>query len=215
MTISEPTTLLTDYLFAAVALLPGVRLWNRAPASGWPPRRLWAAAFLVGAAGAAAGGTVHGFRSSLLPPLRELLWTGGLMAGVLSGALLAWGAASHALAGATRTLVRTAVAVVLLAALGLLASEPLTRHAVWAGAALIAALVALVVASARRSGSFAAAAALGLAIAGAGLLVQHARLALHPDFNHNDLCHVLLIAALFPFYRAGQAIGEIGEVPCP
>jgi hypothetical protein len=45
-------------------------------------------------------------------------------------------------------------------------------------------------------------------LASAGLVVQDAGLGLHTHFNHNDLCHVLLTAALWPFYRAGRAMGE-------
>jgi Family of unknown function (DUF6962) len=208
VTISEPSTLLTDYLLSGVALVLGVRLWKVAPPSGSTPGRLWAGAFLVGAAAAVAGGTVHGFRASLPPPLHHVLWTGCLMAGALSGALLVGGAASQALRATAHRLVRAAGAVVLIAALGLLASEPLTHYAVWTGAVWIVSLLVLVALSARKNPSFAAAVALGLALAGAGLMVQAAGLGLHTHFNHNDLCHVLLTAALWPFYRAGRAMSE-------
>jgi hypothetical protein len=208
LTISEPSTLVTDYLLSGVALVLGVRLWNLAPLSDWTPTRLWSAAFVVGAAGAAAGGTVHGFRASLTPPLEHVLWTGCLMAGVLSGALLVGGAASYALRGTAHRVVRAAGAAVLIAALGLLASEPLTRYAVWAGGGWIVSLLALVAWIAPKNAAFAAAVVLGLALAGAGLVVQHAGVGLSAHFNHNDLSHVLLTAALGPFYRAGRAMGE-------
>ena len=48
MTISEPSTLLTDYLLAAVAFALGARLWAGAATAAAIARRLWAAAFLTG-----------------------------------------------------------------------------------------------------------------------------------------------------------------------
>ena len=203
MTISEPSTLLTDYLLAAVAFALGARLWVGAATAAAGARRLWAAAFLAGGAAAAAGGTVHGFRTSLAPSLEKALWSGCLMAAALAGALLVAGAACHVLQGAGRSSVLVGVTLVLIVQLGVLFVEPVTRHAVWAGAFWIAALLALVASSAAGRGALLAPLALGLALVGAGLVVQRAGWGLHAHFNHNDVAHVLMTAALWPFYRAG------------
>jgi hypothetical protein len=207
VTISEPSTLLTDYLLAAVAVALGGRLWAGA-AKDALARRLWAAAFLVGAAAAAAGGTVHGFRASLGPSLEKALWTGCLMAAALAGALLVAGASCHVLRGAGRTSVLVGAALVLAVQLGVLFVEPATRHAVWAGAFWIVALLALVASSASGRDALLAPIALGLALVGAGLVVQRAGWGLHASFNHNDLAHVLMTVALWPFYRAGLRVGK-------
>ncbi len=206
MAISEPSTLLTDCLLAAVAFVLGVRLWAGVPGDTLA-RRLWAAAFLVGAAAAAAGGTVHGFRASLPDPLEAALWTGCLMAAALCGALLVAGASCHVLQGAPRRLALVAVALVLIAELGLLFAAPLTRYAVWAGAFWIVSLLALVAGSASARAALLAPMALGLALVGAGLVVQRAGCGLHAHFNHNDVAHVLMTVALWPFYRAGVLLG--------
>jgi len=206
VTISEPSTLLTDCLLAAVAFALGVRLWAGVPGETLA-RRLWAAAFLVGAAAAAAGGTVHGFRASLPDPLEAALWTGCLMAAALCGALLVAGTSCHVLQGAPRKLALVAVALVLIAELGLLFAAPLTRYAVWAGAFWIVSLLALVAGSASARAALLAPMALGLALVGAGLVVQRAGWGLHPHFNHNDVAHVLMTVALWPFYRAGSLLG--------
>ena len=89
MNVSEPATLATDYALAMVAGVLGVRLARGAP-SGADGRRLWAAAFVAGAAAALAGGTVHGFRASLLPAVCEGLWGACLVGvGVADGLVLA------------------------------------------------------------------------------------------------------------------------------
>jgi len=46
----------------------------------------------------------------------------------------------------------------------------------------------------------------GVAVAVAGALVQALRLAPHPGFNHNDLYHVIQIAAMWLFYRGAQRL---------
>jgi len=200
--ISEPSTLLTDYLLAAVALALGARLWAGA-APGALARRLWAAAFLAGAAAAVAGGTVHGFRASLAPSLEKSLWSGCLMAAAAAGALLVAGASCHVLQGAGRSGVLVGAALVLIVQLGVLFVEPVTRHAVWAGAFWIVALLALVALSAAGRRALLAPMALGLALVAAGLVVQRAGWGLHGSFNNNDVAHVLMTIALWPFYRAG------------
>jgi hypothetical protein len=205
--ISEPSTLLTDCLLAAVAFVLGARLWAGVPGDTLA-RRLWAAAFLVGAAAAAAGGTVHGLRASLPAPLEAGLWTGCLMAAALCGALLVAGASCHVLEGAARKLALVMVALVLAAELGLLFAAPLTRYAVWAGAFWIMSLLALVAGSASARAMLAAPMALGLALVGAGLVVQRAGWGLHAHFNQNDVAHVLMTVALWPFYRAGRSMGN-------
>ena len=207
MAISEPSTLLTDCLLAAVAFVLGVRLWAGVPGDTLA-RRLWAAAFLVGAAAAAAGGAVHGFRASLPDPLEAALWTGCLMAAALCGALLVAGASCHVLEGAPRKRALVVVALVLIAELGLLFAAPLTRYAVWAGAFWIVSLLALVAGSASGRTALLAPMAFGLALVGAGLVVQRAGWGLHAHFNHNDVAHVLMTVALWPFYRAGRSMGN-------
>ncbi len=200
MSISEPSTLLSDYLLAAVAIGLGVRL--AAAAAGSRARQLWSVAFVVGACAALAGGTIHGFSAWLDPLVRAWLWQCALLGSALAGALLLAGAALHTLRG---NLLRLALAIVvakLAVELAVIAGSGLTRDALWAGAATIVLLLALTLLRARTDPAPLGWLLLGLALAAAGLAVQAARLTLHAHFNHNDLCHVFLTAALWPFYRA-------------
>ena len=199
MPISEPTTLLTDYLLAAVAIGLGARL--AAAATGSRPRQLWAIAFVVGGVAALAGGTVHGLRAVLDPLLTAWLWQCALLGSALAGALLLAGAVLNAMRGVAQQLALAAIAAALALALGRIASSGLARDAVWAGTASIVLLLALALWRSRADRESLGWLVLGLALAAAGLAVQAARLTLHPQFNHNDACHVLLTAALWPFYR--------------
>ena len=61
MRITEPTTMLTDYALAALAVWLGGRLLRNGRDGGETSRVLWAVSFLGVALAAAAGGTSHGF----------------------------------------------------------------------------------------------------------------------------------------------------------
>jgi hypothetical protein len=201
--ISEPTTLLTDYLLAAVALWLAARLAASSSRAGSWAQALWGVAFVLGAAAAFAGGTVHGFRSALGPFARALLWQWALLGSALAGTLLLAGAAIHALRGRMLRLALGVVAAKLAVELVVISRAGLTRDAVWSGAVSIVLLLALTLLRARTDPAPLRWLVLGLVLAGAGLAVQAARPTLHPYFNHNDACHVLLTAALWPIYRAG------------
>ena len=206
MSISEPSSLLTDYVLGAVALAFAVRL-AAAPARGdRTARSWWAAAFALGTLAALAGGTVHGFVAWLPPGWRAALWATTLMSTALAGTLLLAGAARYALRGIPRSLTLTAAAAALAVELGLLWCEPHTRHVVSAGALKIGWLLALLAWKARGSRGALAPVVLGLATAATALAVQRAGLSLNAHFNHNDLAHVLLTAALWPFYRAALCL---------
>jgi hypothetical protein len=201
--ISEPITLLTDYLLGAVAFWLAARLAAASSRTGSWPQALWAVAFALGAVAAFAGGTFHGFRTSLGPFAGALLWQCALLGGALAGTLLVAGAAIHVLRGRA---LRVALGVLVAKAaleLVLISRAGLTRDAVWSGVVSIVMLLALALLRVREDRATLGRLLLGLAMGGAALAVQAARLSLHPHFNHNDLCHVLLTAALWPFYRAG------------
>jgi len=52
----------------------------------------------------------------------------------------------------------------------------------------------------------------GLATLG-GLVIQQAKLAPHPDFNHNDLYHCIQTVAMYLFYRSAKAVHNVGQKP--
>jgi hypothetical protein len=179
--MNEPVTALTDYALAAVAAVLGVRLLQS--------NRFWALAFLALALAALLGGTWHGFWQS------DLLWKATtLSVGVASFGMVA----GSALATTQGALLRF---IVVLAGLKLVAySLWMLRHDdfVWvivdSGSAL--AIVGLLYL--RRCNGWMLA---GVGISILGGAVQASALALHPNFNHNDLYHLIQIAALVAFYR--------------
>ena len=206
MSISEPSTLLTDYLLAAAAFWLAARLAAASSGTGSRAQALWAVAFALGAVAALAGGTVHGFRSWLGPFTGALLWQCALLGSALAGTLLVAGSALVALRGRALRLALGVLAGKLAVELAMISRAGFTRDALWAGAVSIVLLLALTLLRARTDPAPLRWLLLGLVLAGAGLAAQAARLSLHAHFNHNDVCHVLLAAALWPIYRAGLSL---------
>ena len=197
--ISEPMTLATDYLLAAVTAAAGV-LTLRA-AHGQASRRGWAAAFMALALGAALGGSHHGFRF-------EPLWLPTLMViGVASAAMLAGSAFATARGG-----LRTGLIVLALAKLALFwAWVWRDDRFIWvvADTGVAFALVALLHALRwRQRGSGAILAGVALSVV-AGL-AQASGIDLHRHFNHNDLYHLIQLVAILAYYRGARQLTDFG-----
>ena len=95
MQITEPMTLLTDYILAVGSLFFAVRLKATIQIQRQTCRKLWGLAFLFAAAAALLGGTYHGFSFYLGEFLNPALWNStvyfiGLASGLMiSGTLTA------------------------------------------------------------------------------------------------------------------------------
>ncbi len=200
MNISEPATLLTDYLMAGLALAWFMRLAGQRSGAALGS---WRSAFLLLALSSFLGGTYHGFQAMLPPPVPDSLWRATLASAALASLFLmkagvcqfgtrgrrAWTGLAYAKAG-------TALAV------GQAWPDFLV---VLADFALSVAVVAALAFPHLRAGWNAAAKFL----AGTGLFVlggtvQALGLAPHPAFNHNDLFHVIQILGNFMFYLCAR-----------
>ena len=179
--MSEPVTMLTDYALGAVSAWLGMRLFKFS--------KYWAGAFLALALAAFLGGTWHGFVQS------GLLW---------KATLLCVGLASFAMvAGSARLTTQGVLAGVLMtfAALKLAAySAWMLFHDqfIWVIVDTGSALAAVAALHLWRFNGWMLA---GVGASVAAALAQAGGLALHRHFNHNDLYHVVQIAAMLLFYR--------------
>jgi len=209
MHLSEPSTLVSNWVLAAVAVGLGVRLYRAGAGEELRARRLWAAAFLAGAAAALSGGIVHGFAASLTPVSHTALWKTVLVGvGVASGLILA-GTVLATLTGALRGALLAAAAGQLAVYLALVSRSDDVRLAVWNGAVTILAVLALALATTGHDPRRLAWILVALGLSAAGLAAQRAGIVI-AFLDHNDVCHVLQTAALWPFYRAGLRLQDRG-----
>jgi hypothetical protein len=197
--ISEPMTLATDYLLAAVTAVLGIRILRAT--GGQSSRRFWGIAFLALALGAALGGTHHGFEL-------DALWKPTVLAiGLASCGMVAGSAFAT-----TRGRLRQALLGLALAKLAAFCFWTWRDDRfIWvvADTGLAFAIVALLHAfHARAPASRAILAGVGLSVAAGA--VQASGIDLHRHFNHNDLYHVVQIAAMLCYYRGVRRLADRG-----
>ena len=179
--MSEPTTVVTDYVLGAVSIFLSLRLVDAS--------RFWALAFFALGLGALLGGTWHGFWQ------HDLLW---------KATTLSVGGASFGMVAGSADAVTTGK---LRAGLIAFASVKLFAYAawmlyhddfIWVVADTASALLIVAILHAWRFNGWILS---GVAVSVLAGLAQASGFALHQRFNHNDLYHVLQIAAMFLFYR--------------
>ena len=191
--MSEPTTVLTDYALAAVSIFLGLKLIEKS--------KLWAVAFLALALGALLGGTWHGFWQS------DLLWKATtLSVGVASFGMVAGSASAVTTGGLRSALIAFALVKLIAYAAWMLYHDDF----IWVVADTASALLIVAILHAWRFSGWILA---GVAVSVLAGLAQASGFALHARFNHNDLYHVLQIAAMFLLYRGVRAYASDGRRP--
>jgi hypothetical protein len=189
--ITEPSTMLTDYALAGVTGWLAWRLCRRVESQ--VSRIGWIVAFAALALTALLGGTYHGFR---LPVWKATVF----LAGLISFAMVA-GSAIATTAG----LVRNAILV--------LAGVKLVLYEAWmrshddyvyviadTGAALAVVAVLQAWSLARRGDAASRWILAGVGVSLVAAAVQASGFDLHRHLNHNDLYHLIQIAAMGLFY---------------
>jgi hypothetical protein len=200
--MNEPTTVLTDYLLASLALVLAWRL-SRSSSHPTAPRALWGASFLVLAIAALVGGTWHGIPPDAAPALRRLLWSFTYVAIGLADLFTLAGATLVALAGGRRLVVLALLTGRFLVSVALILERRDFRDVAFEYAVTLLLLLAFGVDLARRGERSARFVLGGVLVSFAGGLAQSLRLDLHPRFNHNDLFHLVQMAGLWLLFRAG------------
>jgi hypothetical protein len=205
--MSEPTTVLTDILLAALAFVLARRLL-RASAPRSRARSLWAASFFALAGAAVTGGTRHGIPPDVLPWLRYHLWSITYIAVGLADLLILAGAAWAALGRGPRRVALVLLAGRFLAYTALILARREFRYVAYEYALTLLLLAAFGLDLWRRREPPARFVLAGALVSFAGGLVQALRLGPHPQFNHNDLFHVIQMCGIALLFRAGLLLRD-------
>jgi hypothetical protein len=209
VTITEPMTLLTDYLLAGLVAWFALCLYGEGRRGGERSIRLWSAAFGASALAALTGGTVHGFTLYLGPAATAALWKLTVYLVGLAGLFLLSGAAYSVLQGSARRLLLAAAFFKFLVYAVWMIDHSDFRFVIYdyAPSLLVVFLLQFYVAY---RGSFAPAAwtGSGILFSFAAAAVQASGVDLHEYFNHNDLYHVVQMAAFYLLYRGGLLLRD-------
>lgn len=202
MRIHEPMTLLTDYMLGALCVILAIRLLRHGPHTS---RKPWAAAFGACAGAALLGGTYHGFLHWLDEQVSDWLWKATLLQ-IGLGAFCATVATARAHLTASAQRVVMVVAGLKLAAYAAGALSTDTFLIAIIDYTLAFCFVLAVHAWAwLRGGDLAGRwVVLGVIVSFLAAGIQAAGIAPHPQFNHNDLYHVVQMAGMWLLYKGAS-----------
>lgn len=199
MQLTDVSTMLTDYLLAAVTAALAFALLRRA--RGRAAVTVHAIGFAALAVSAAAGGTYHGFALELSAGTLDALWKVTTWSVGVFGFCIVAGAAVAYTRGPARFALVAAAGAVLVAYLAWMLTHDEFRFVIYDTAFAMLLLAALSLYAYRAGARGAGWLLAGIAVSAAAAGVQYLRIALHPSFNHNDLYHVVQTAAMYLFYR--------------
>jgi hypothetical protein len=210
MTITEPTTLATDYILAALVFYLAFRLTQRSRQTGQASTRLWARAFTFSAVAGVTGGTYHGFARVLGPGSGLILWKVTVYAIGLAGFFLLVAAALASLTGMARRWVILAGLVEFLFYAVWMGSHNDFRFVIYDyGPALLAVLLLQLLRAGEEPTVPWVAGGILASFAAAG--IQASGFDLYPNFNHNDIYHLVQMGAFYLLYRGGRLLRDRRE----
>ena len=205
--ITEPVTVLTDVLLAIVAFVLTARLGLTAAAEGLKASGALAGGFFATSLAAAIGAVAHGVDPRVDPGLRQRMWRGALYMTAFISVGTVMPVAFFAARGIARTAIIGFALVKLLWYTVAVARRPEFRVAAADSGVAMAILLAGAVYAGVRWGEPGAPWLIGgVLVSLGGGVVQARRVSVHRHFNHNDLYHMIQIAALLLFYRAGTVL---------
>ena len=205
--VTEPMTVATNVALALLASVFAVRLAYRSAAEDSAAAGCLAAAFLATGLAAVIGALAHGTAPEAHAALRARFWRGALYAAGLIGAATVASVAFFAARGSIRTAILAIAAIKLVVFTVRVARNPeFSVAAADYGVALAIMLVGAAFMMVRHQARGMAWLIAGVLVSLVAGIVQARRLALHRHFNHNDLYHVIQMAALYAFYRGGTLL---------
>ena len=204
--VTEPMTVATNVVLAVLALVITVRLASHSAAGGSAAQGWLAAAMFATGLAALVGALAHGTDSAGHAALRERFWRGALYATGLIGAATVAAVAFFAARGVARTAILAFAGIKLVVFIVRATRRPeFSVAAIDYGGALAIMLVGAAYGAWRRAPGMTWLIA-GVLVSLVAGIVQARRLAPHRHFNHNDLYHVIQMAALYAFYRGGALL---------
>lgn len=214
MTISEPSTFVTDMLLSGVSLSFGLGLTRVAMRLRQRSIALWASATLAGGAAALAGGIYHGLGPEFGASVSVALWKATVWLAGAASLTSVLGSLTAVIAGAPR------------APLSSIAWAKFAVYAVWMAGhddfrfvvydqilGMAAILLLHGYDMAARSDRASRLIVPGVIVSVVAAAVQRSGLDLHPNFNHNDLFHVVQIGANYLFYRGALRLSDKDRAP--
>lgn len=203
MSITEPTTTLTDYAIAIESIVFAGVLLRAAVAQKQVSKGAWAIAFGCVAVAAVAGGTYHGFRTGIDRPTVIALWRIVIYALSVASLCMLVGTIISSLPRYWQRWWLLAVGIKSVIYWHWVGTARFFSYAVidYFSAMLIVLLLQIRAMSYQENPTASRWIVAGILVSAIAVAVQAARISLAEHFNHNDLYHVIQMVALYLLFR--------------
>lgn len=209
MQVTEPTTLLTDYVLTGLSALLSRRLWSRSLARQNTARKLWSCGLLATAAAAFLGGTSHGFTNYLPTAAQTALWKATVFSIGFAVFFMFTGTVFAAAKPPLKTALIGLAVLKLLAFLLWMSFHDAFKYVIYDYMPTMLAVLVLLIFTwieGQKKSSLLIAAGIIISFMAAG--IQQSGYTLHPHFNHNDLYHVVQMAAIVFMYKGAVLLTD-------
>ena len=201
--------MVTDYVLAVLCGFFAWRLWR----VGWGGAQTsvcsWAAGFVCFGVAALAGGTVHGFSSLVSKAIIQELWMLTLYAIGLASFFLLSGTLGACIVPSVRRFIMLIPYVQLIVYAFWMVMHDDFRYVIYAYTFTNLSIVALqLYASVTHRARSVPWLVGGVLLSFLSAAVQFSGIALHHNFNYNDLYHVIQMGGMYLFYRGALVLKD-------
>ncbi len=209
MQITEPTTMLTDYLLGLFTVILAVRLFKLNENQQENSILLWAGALVATAIAAFLGGTSHGFALHFSDFAKTAIWKATVYSIGLASFLMLSGTLFATVANPLRKLLLGLVLLKFLIYAGWMISHDEFKYVIFDYApAMLGVVLLQLYAYSKWKHKSAVWLISGVLISFAAAGIQMSGFTLHQHFNHNDLYHVIQMGAIYLLYRGAGLIKD-------
>lgn len=202
MQITEPTTMITDYLLGLFTVFLVLRLFKHNEERPQNSIRLWGLALISTAIAAFLGGTSHGFAMHLGDVSKTVIWKMTVYSIGLASFFILSGTIFATVANPLRRWLLGLVLFKFLVYAGWMVSHNNFKYVIFDYApAMLAVVILQIYASTKWKHKSAPWLISGVLISFAAAGIQISGFTIHQHFNHNDLYHVIQIGAIYFLYR--------------
>lgn len=196
--ITEPITMLTDYILAIETLVLAILIFNSSDDNS--SRILWGLAFVIATISAILGGTSHGFKEFGNQRIQNFIWKLTVFSIGLGAILMFLGTLIARFSPST---LRVVVIIIVAISYGVYFYWMRSHDEfIFVIAYYVPYLVFILIIELFFLSTISAPFMIsGIIITFMGFAVQASRKGIHTNFNHNDIFHVVQMIAMFVFYR--------------
>jgi hypothetical protein len=207
--ISEPSTLITDYLLGSLAAALASRLFAASRNGSHRAAQMWGGALGAVAVASFAGGTYHGFGRVMAAPATSIVWKLTTMSMGVASFLLLAAAIQASFYGRLRGwLLAVAAAKLLIYLLWMMSHDGFVWVILDYGSTLLIVLALAVSGRTHGAGAHRTYVAAGILVSIAAAAVQQSGFRLHQHFNHNDLMHVIQMGGVWLLFEGGARLRD-------